>query len=224
MGHASAAMTALYTGEIPLEDVRTEFRLKFGPTILTLRKCWERDSSVNPSSRIKALRASDADQDFRSGSGRILLTIVFSVAWQIESPKQDGSIERFQANSGTTCRNLEKCGQIEIKKSTVSPFESGAGDGNRTHVRSLGSFHSAIELRPPALNLADYTRLSDWRVPPTFSIFSKTNQNISPETLIGIARNPHRTIPLTQAASVALPFGGRISEALGRQPLKEILR
>jgi integrase len=33
MGHASAAMTALYTGELPLEDVRTEFRLKFGPTI-----------------------------------------------------------------------------------------------------------------------------------------------------------------------------------------------
>jgi hypothetical protein len=24
----------------------------------------------------------------------------------------------------------------------------GAGDGNRTHVRSLGSFYSAIELRP----------------------------------------------------------------------------
>jgi len=31
MGHASAAMTALYTGELPLEEVRTEFRLKFGP-------------------------------------------------------------------------------------------------------------------------------------------------------------------------------------------------
>src|SRR5215472_13221812 len=25
---------------------------------------------------------------------------------------------------------------------------TGAGDGNRTHVRSLGSFYSAIELRP----------------------------------------------------------------------------
>jgi integrase len=33
MGHASTAMTALYTGEIPLEDVRSEFRQKFGPTI-----------------------------------------------------------------------------------------------------------------------------------------------------------------------------------------------
>jgi len=36
MGHASAAMTALYTGEIPLEEVRTEFRSKFGPTIHAL--------------------------------------------------------------------------------------------------------------------------------------------------------------------------------------------
>jgi hypothetical protein len=33
MRRASAAMTALYTGEIPLEDIRTEFRLKFGSTI-----------------------------------------------------------------------------------------------------------------------------------------------------------------------------------------------
>jgi hypothetical protein len=29
-------MTALYTGELALEDVRTEFRLKFGPTIHAL--------------------------------------------------------------------------------------------------------------------------------------------------------------------------------------------
>jgi hypothetical protein len=36
MGHSSAAMTALHTGELPLEDVRTEFRLKFGPTIHAL--------------------------------------------------------------------------------------------------------------------------------------------------------------------------------------------
>src|SRR3989344_5647754 len=27
-------------------------------------------------------------------------------------------------------------------------LETGAGDGNRTHVRSLGSFYSAIELHP----------------------------------------------------------------------------
>jgi hypothetical protein len=57
MGHASAAMTALYTGELPLEDVRTEFRLKFGPTTHAL-DCCERDCNVNPCLRIKALQAS----------------------------------------------------------------------------------------------------------------------------------------------------------------------
>src|SRR6266436_307498 len=36
MGHASAAMTALYTGELPLEDVRSEFQLKSRPTIHAL--------------------------------------------------------------------------------------------------------------------------------------------------------------------------------------------
>jgi hypothetical protein len=36
MGHAPAAMTVLSTGELPLEDVRTEFRLKFGPAIHAL--------------------------------------------------------------------------------------------------------------------------------------------------------------------------------------------
>jgi hypothetical protein len=56
MGHASAAMTALYTGELPLEDVRTEFRLKFGAAIHALEMGG--DSSVNPCSRIKALQAS----------------------------------------------------------------------------------------------------------------------------------------------------------------------
>jgi hypothetical protein len=32
-GHASAAMTALYTGEIPLEQILTEFSMKFGNKI-----------------------------------------------------------------------------------------------------------------------------------------------------------------------------------------------
>jgi integrase len=36
MGHCSAAMTALYTGEIPLEQVRNEFSLKFGNKIVVL--------------------------------------------------------------------------------------------------------------------------------------------------------------------------------------------
>jgi hypothetical protein len=33
MGHASAPMTALYTGEIPLEQIRNEFSMKFGTKI-----------------------------------------------------------------------------------------------------------------------------------------------------------------------------------------------
>jgi hypothetical protein len=33
MGHASAAMTTLYTGEIPLEQIRNEFSIKFGNKI-----------------------------------------------------------------------------------------------------------------------------------------------------------------------------------------------
>lgn len=33
MGHSSAAMTERYTGEIPLDDVRTEFSMKFGSKI-----------------------------------------------------------------------------------------------------------------------------------------------------------------------------------------------
>jgi hypothetical protein len=33
MGHASAAMTTLYTGEIPLEQIRTEFSMKFANKI-----------------------------------------------------------------------------------------------------------------------------------------------------------------------------------------------
>ena len=46
MGHASAAMTALYTGELPLEDVRTEFRLKFGPQFMAW-KCWVRQQCAS---------------------------------------------------------------------------------------------------------------------------------------------------------------------------------
>src|SRR5262245_60881393 len=40
----------------------------------------------------------------------------------------------------------------------------GAGDGNRTHVRSLGSFYTAIVRRPLTFQLADYTPLSDSRL------------------------------------------------------------
>jgi len=40
-------MSALYTGELLLEDVRTEFRLKFGPQFRPW-KCWEQANSVEP--------------------------------------------------------------------------------------------------------------------------------------------------------------------------------
>jgi hypothetical protein len=36
MRHASAAMTALYTGEIPLEHVQAEFSSKIGNQIVAL--------------------------------------------------------------------------------------------------------------------------------------------------------------------------------------------
>jgi len=36
LGHASAAMTALYTGEIPLEHVQAEFSSKIGNQIVVL--------------------------------------------------------------------------------------------------------------------------------------------------------------------------------------------
>jgi len=52
------------------------------------------------------------------------------------------------------------CAQLRPSwRRPVSIFNNlhGAGDGNRTHVRSLGSSYSAIELRPLALNLVDYT-------------------------------------------------------------------
>jgi len=36
MGHSSSAMTDRYTGEIPLDDVRSEFSMKFGNKIVVL--------------------------------------------------------------------------------------------------------------------------------------------------------------------------------------------
>ncbi len=38
MGHSSSAMTDRYTGEIPLDDVRSEFSMKFGNKIVVLEK------------------------------------------------------------------------------------------------------------------------------------------------------------------------------------------
>ena len=39
-----------------------------------------------------------------------------------------------------------------------SPIEYGAGDGNRTHVSSLGSYSSTIELHPRKAIIADQSR------------------------------------------------------------------
>jgi len=36
MGHTSAAMTALYTGEVPLEDAQAEFSSEVGSRIVVL--------------------------------------------------------------------------------------------------------------------------------------------------------------------------------------------
>ena len=46
MGHASAAMTARYTGEIPLEQVRAEFSTKFGSKKQLLEKTEEMENAT----------------------------------------------------------------------------------------------------------------------------------------------------------------------------------
>jgi hypothetical protein len=38
MGHSSATMTALYSGEIPLAQIHAEFSSKFGSKIVVLEK------------------------------------------------------------------------------------------------------------------------------------------------------------------------------------------
>jgi hypothetical protein len=62
-----------------------------------------------------------------------------------------------------------------IAKLLVGSEMTGAGDGNRTHVRSLGSFYSAIELRPLRSKRIDYTKTRrrrdspaiEWHTQPT---------------------------------------------------------
>jgi hypothetical protein len=44
-------------------------------------------------------------------------------------------------------------------------LESGAGDGNRTHVRSLGSFYTAIVRRPLKLRFASLYTTAEMAVP-----------------------------------------------------------
>ena len=68
----------------------------------------------------------------------------------------------------------------------------GAGDGNRTHVRSLGSFYTAIVRRPLVLNLIDYMRLSGLR--PSLSIFP-IFQNLLETMIFWKMLHFHRTGP-----------------------------
>ena len=42
----------------------------------------------------------------------------------------------------------QSSGEVSGEKGCILPID-GAGDGNRTHVRSLGSFYTAIVRRPP---------------------------------------------------------------------------
>lgn len=46
MGHASAAMTARYSGEIPIEQVRSEFSTKFGFEPKLLEKTGEMENET----------------------------------------------------------------------------------------------------------------------------------------------------------------------------------
>ena len=49
-------------------------------------------------------------------------------------------------------RNVKLIGVYLI----ITVPESGAGDGNRTHASSLGSYSSTIELRPPRVAIVKY--------------------------------------------------------------------
>ena len=56
----------------------------------------------------------------------------------------------------------------------------GAGDGNRTHVRSLGSFYTAIVRRPLTLQLIDYTPTKRLVLRgPYFPYFPKLGKTLS---------------------------------------------
>ena len=65
-----------------------------------------------------------------------------------------GAVGIEDKSFGATLDALSYCRLLpprQIVKLLVGSEMTGAGDGNRTHVRSLGSFYSAIELRPLAI-------------------------------------------------------------------------
>src|SRR5260370_14119825 len=78
--------------------------------------------------------------------------------------RYDGPVHRRESSRRRSLRILHEVWQQNCsfgkngkRRSCVTALESGAGDGNRTHVRSFGSSYSTIALRPHAVNLADYT-------------------------------------------------------------------
>jgi hypothetical protein len=77
------------------------------------------------------------------------------------------------------------------QKPTAINRTYGAGDGNRTHVRSLGSFYTAIVRRPLTLQLIDYTPLSQSRSSVLiFPISVLLQLDFVGKTRIDSARNP----------------------------------
>ena len=77
-------------------------------------------------------------------SSKNLLNSLVCNAYEIRPEKRD---RHFSKKS----RDLRRFGKNRKRGSGLSRSESGAGDGNRTHVRSLGSFYTAIVRRPLVL-------------------------------------------------------------------------
>src|SRR5260370_27126456 len=73
-----------------------------------------------------------------------------------------------QRRPGSNARNPQEGKRKQKEKNTLDSYRPshgrsyGAGDGNRTHVRSLGSSHSTTELRP--LVVSDCTQKLIFRI------------------------------------------------------------
>ena len=84
--------------------------------------------------------------------------------------RYDGPVHRRDSSRRRSLRIFHEVWQQNCsfgkngkRRGCVSALESGAGDGNRTHVRSLGSSRSATELRP--LVVSDCTQELIFRTP-----------------------------------------------------------
>jgi hypothetical protein len=75
---------------------------------------------------------------------------------------------------------LEPSAETVFYLSSFVSVTFGAGDGNRTHVRSLGSFYTAIVRRPLTLQLIDYTPTKRLVLRgPYFPYFPKLGKTLS---------------------------------------------